>query len=230
MIVALINQHRSEDRCVIARNLAVLRARSGRKVCLVTPAPHGSHWCFERNSAGIAPRIETRGAGKPGDGVELLRRHFNDVVADVGCRHTQASQHMLAAAKRVLVPVHGGDLDLASQYDLIERMHAAHRSNPDMRVLFVMVTAVDGPAATERAAVRACVARLRGAGLAATVLCAPAALDYGAGRCVCDAETCDPEAARQMHDLYREIYAPDTAPATAPMPLALFPPRAFVAL
>jgi hypothetical protein len=41
----------------------------------------------------------------------------------------------------------------------------------------------------------------------------PAEIDYGIGRCVCDAETCDPARAAEMHALYREVYA--QAPSVA---------------
>ncbi|NML62825.1 hypothetical protein HHL21_17425 [Massilia sp. RP-1-19] len=56
------------------------------------------------------------------------------------------------------------------------------------------------------AAVRLYAAHVMSATLAATVLHAPHALEYGQGRCVCDAETCDPEMAAELNSLYREVY------------------------
>jgi len=51
------------------------------------------------------------------------------------------------------------------------------------------------------------VSRVQNATLASTILHAPAAFNYGLGRCVSDAAACDPDAAAEMQALYDEVYA-----------------------
>lgn len=210
MIVAIVNQHGHADRATVARNLAVLRARSGRKVCLVAAdTPRGAAgWCTERSTAGVQPWIGTRTVNSRSvkEKLAALRPLFNDILLDAGARDTPACNCILTAARLVVVPVHGAAIDLASQYALLARIKAARAFNPGLRVLFVMVTEPGEPAAHELAAVLAHVARVEGASLAATVLHAPSAHEYGAGRCVCDAATCDPELAAEMQALYDEVY------------------------
>lgn len=208
MIVAIINQHSNPDRTVIARNLAVLRASSKRRVCLMSTARDGD-WAAERSAAALRPWIDTRQVGSRAVKTRLaaLRPLFNDILVDAGTRDSDECRCVLASARLVVVPVRGGEIDLECQYRLIARLNAARVFNPGMQVLFVTVCGADGPGAHERAAVLAHVARVHGASLANVVLHQPAARDYGPGRCVCDAETCDPEAAREMHALYDEVYA-----------------------
>lgn len=211
MIIAIVNQHSSPDRTVVARNLAVLRARSGRRVCLMTTdATRDGDWCEQRSSNGVRPWIDTRQVGSRSVKTRLaaLRPLFNDILIDAGTRDTEQCRCVLAAARLVVVPVRGSAIDLDSQYRLLARLNAARAFNPAMRVLFVAVSSPAGPTPDERAAVLAHVARVQDALLATTVLHAPAAFDYGSGRCVCDAETCDPHAAAEMHALYDEVYAP----------------------
>lgn len=217
MIIALVNQHGNPDRTVIARNLAVLRARSGRRVCLMNSgaAPVDGDWGEQRSAAGLRPWIDTRQVGSRAVKARLssLRPLFNDILVDAGTRDTEECRCVLASARLVLVPVRGNAIDLDCQYRLLHRLNAARAFNPQMHVLFVAVAGAAGLGEDERAAVLAHVARVRDARLAATVLHAPDAFDYGPGRCLCDAETCDPDAAAQMHALYDEVYAPQPAPA-----------------
>lgn len=232
MIIAIINQHHNADRCVIARNLAVLRARSGRKVCLLATA-HAQgigSWCIERNTMGVLPALASRSAGRHAEKIEWLRRQFNDIVVDAGTRSSDDCHGVLSAAKLALVPVRGNQIDLASQYLLLDRIKAAQLFNPGLCVLFVPVSGPHGVPVEELSAIKAHVARLDRAVLANTVLRDPAAFEYGPGRCVCDAETCDPDGARQMHELYREACALVEAQA-CPMHLAhAVPARAFIAV
>lgn len=231
MIIAIVNQHHGADRCVIARNMAVLRARSGRKVCLMAAgSAHGSgNWCIERNTTGILPAIASRSPGQYAEKIDWIRRQFNDIVVDAGARNSEDCHGVLVAAKLALLPIRGKEIDLAIQYALIERIKAARLFNSGLRALFVAVSGPAGLTAEERAAINAHVARLDRAVLANTVLRAPAALEYGPGRCVSDAESCDPEAAQQMRDLYDEACA--LASITGPMLHSDAPPaRAFMAL
>lgn len=219
MIIAIVNQHDNPERTVIARNLAVLRARAGRRVCLMTTAGNGdSDWSGERNLAGVQPWIETHQVGSRAVKMRLaaLRPLFDDILIDAGTRDTDGCRCVLAESRLVLVPVRGRALDLDLQYRLLARLNGARTFNPAMRVLFVAISGPLGPSAGERAAVLAHVARVQDATLAATVLHAPAALDYGPGRCVSDAATCDPDAAAELRALYDEVY-----PAAVPLAFAV---------
>lgn len=232
MIIAIINQHHNADRCVIARNLAVLRARSGRKVCLLATghAQGIGSWCIERNTMGVLPAVASRSAGRHAEKIEWLRRQFNDILVDAGTRSSDDCHGVLVAAKLALVPVRGDRIDLSSQYALLDRIKAAQLFNPGLRVLFVPIGGPDGVPGEERSAIKAHVARLERAVLASTVLRDPTAFEYGPGRCVCDAETCDPEGAQQMHALYREVCALAEASAGAMHLANAVPARAFVAV
>jgi chromosome partitioning protein len=215
MIIAIVNQHSSPERTVVARNQAVLRARAGRRVCLMTTAGNGnSDWSEERNQAGVQPWIETHQVGSRAVKTRLaaLRPLFDDILIDAGTRDTDGCRCVLAESRLVVVPVRSGALELDLQYRLLARLHGARTFNPAMRVMFVAVSGAAGPGVSERAAVLAHVARVHDARLAETVLHAPAARDYGPGRCVSDATTCDPDAAAELRALYDEVY-----PAAAPM-------------
>jgi len=210
MIIAIVNQHGTPERTVVARNLAVLRARSGRRVCLMTTsAGADSDWCNDRSSAGVRPWIDTRHVGSRAVETRLaaLRPLFNDILIDAGARDTDGCRCVLAASRLVVVPVRGGALDLDLQYRLLARLNGARVLNPGLRVLFVAVSGQAGPDANERAAVLAHVSRVQNATLASTILHAPAAFNYGLGRCVSDAAACDPDAAAEMQALYDEVYA-----------------------
>ena len=219
MIIAIVNQHSSPERTVVARNLAVLRAQSGRRVCLMTTAGNGnSDWSEERNQAGVQPWIETHQVGSRAVKTRLaaLRPLFDDILIDAGTRDTDGCRCVLAESRLVVVPVRGGALELDLQYHLLARLHGARTFNPAMRVLFVAVSGAAGPGVSERAAVLAHVTRVNDATLAETVLHAPAARDYGPGRCVSDAITCDPDPAAELRALYDEVY-----PAAVPMARAV---------
>jgi chromosome partitioning protein len=236
MIIAILNQHDNADRCMIARSLAVLRARSGRKVCLVAAgsAQGTGNWCSERSTAGVLPTIASRSAGRHAEKVESLRRHFNDIVVDAGTHNTDDCYGVLVAAKLALVPVRGDAIDLGRQYALIERIRAARMYNHGLRTLFVTVGGNGEPSADERAAALAHVARLDGSTLATTTLRNLTGFHYGPGRCICDAETCDPDSARQMRELCEEVFASATAAQGSShdprIALPMLPGRAFTAL
>lgn len=219
MIIAIVNQHGNPDRSVIARNLAVLRARSGRRVCLMHTA-RDDGWGAERSAAALRPWIDTRQVGSRAVKTRLaaLRPLFNDILVDAGARDTEECRCVLASARLVVVPVRGAEIDLDCRYRLLARLNAARVFNPGMRVLFVAVCGAAGPRMEERAAVLAHVARVQDASLANVVLHGPAAHDYGPGRCVSDAETCDPESAAEMHALYDEVYA--SLPKLSTLPAA----------
>ncbi|NRR34369.1 AAA family ATPase [Oxalobacteraceae bacterium] len=213
MIIAIANQCGGSGKTIVANNLALLRARSGRKVMLVDTDPKKSScaWNSARIAAGVQPRVAARAivGGDLAHELELLRLHYNDILIDTEGRDTPASRAALISARLVLVPVSPGQVDLAKQYQLIARLNSARMFNPGLRVLFVMVGTGGDPDPEQMAAVRAYVTRVMAATLATTVIHEQGAahLACGPGRCVCDLPGCDQGAAAEMGALYREVFA-----------------------
>lgn len=191
-------------------NLAVLRARSGRKVLLVdtnrSRLAHG--WASARRENGRRPWVSSRVLDGQKLQAELgvLNEQYNDIVIDTAGRNTAESRSVFVAAKLVLVLVRPRMAALATQYQLIDTLNAARVFNPAIRVLFVIVGDDNHLTQDELATARAYMSRVALASLASTTVRAPDEHEYGVGRCICDAETCDPERAAEMHALYREVY------------------------
>ncbi|MYM30046.1 AAA family ATPase [Duganella sp. CY15W] len=183
MIIAIASPGGGAGKTIVANNLALLRARAGRKVMLVDTDPRAAScaWCSELAAAGVLPRFAARAITGRAllDELELLRVRYNDIVIDTEGRDTAESRAALIAARLAVVPVTPEQVDLASQYKLIARLNSARMFNPGLRVLFVLVGGADAPSDEERAAVRAYVARVMSATLASTVIhgAAPADMD-----------------------------------------------------
>lgn len=191
-------------------NLAVLRARSGHAICIIDADPRARayDWSCERSMAGHGPSIPARrltGRALEHE-IDVLAPDYHDLLINTGERDTHESRAALGAAHTVIVPVRVRQADLEKHYGLVARLNAARMFNPQLRVLFVVVIDGAAPAGEELAAVRHYVAHVMSATLATTFINNPCAYEYGRGRCVCDAETCDPEAAAEFRALYREIY------------------------
>ena len=184
MIVAIANTSGGAGKTIVANNLALLRARDGRKVMLVDtdPRAHSCALCGEMAAAGLLPRVTSRAITGRAlvPELELLRRRYNDIVIDTEGRDTPESRAALIAARLAVVPVTPLQTDLASQYQLIARLNAARMFNPGLRVLFVLVGGATDPSDEERAAVRAYVARVMSATLASTIIHGQAPADMDA--------------------------------------------------
>lgn len=209
MIIAIASAGGQAD--PLACNLAVLRARTGRRLCIVDLAARHrcSQWCADRAEAGLAPWIATRHvAGRDlKHDLRLLTRQFNDVLVSLENLEARQARYALAAASLLVLAVEPRRLDLASQYDLKAALAAARDFNPALRTLLVQLCPEPGNGAEELETMRAFATRMAAATLAATPISTHPRYDYGAGRCVCDAQTCDPNRAEQMQALYREVYA-----------------------
>lgn len=221
MIIAFASQCDTSGRGALACNLAVLRARGGRKVCIVDVGA-GSRclqWCLQRGAAGASPWIAGRRAGCHGLKHELrnLARQFDDVLVNVDGCAGHASRYALAAADLVVIPADPARLDLASQYALLAWLNPIRRFNPRLRIILVTACGAAAPAADGSAAMRAFCNRVPAATLAGTTIHGLSAYEYGDGRCVSDAETCDPDRAADMHALYREVYRRPEPDSPAPL-------------
>lgn len=214
MIVALAGSAGRVLETLLSVNLAVLRARSGRKICLIDTGPRAHPrtsayaWSCERRSARQWPSIPGRAASSRAlaHEIEAMGPEYGDLFITAGGNDSQGTLSALIAARIVVVPVTVDHVDVERHYPLIARLNSARMFNPALKVLFVVVTDGATPPAGQLAAVKRYVGQVMSATLAETVLHLHGERDYGRGRCVCDAETCDPEAAAELHSLYREIY------------------------
>lgn len=184
MIVAVAGQHGGAGKAIVASQLALLRARSGRRVMLLDTDPRRAACacCGELAAADMPPRFAARavsGRRLVGE-LELLRSRYNDIVIDTEGRDSAESRAALIAARLAVVPVTPQQVDLASQYQLIARLNSARMFNPGLRVLFVLVGGAEAPRDEERAAVRAYAARVMSATLASTTIRGAAAADMAA--------------------------------------------------
>jgi chromosome partitioning protein len=210
VIIAIAGLLGDAARSVLATNLAVLRAREGRKICLVDTDPKRAAftWSCARSAAGISPSIPARTLAQPSLSVEIeqMQDRYNDILINTEARDTHMSRSALIAARVVLVPLERGQANLDTEYAMVARLNAARMFNPSLRVLFVIVGSNRTATNAEDAAMRAYVAHVMSATLAATVIHAPWEHHYGQGRCLSDAETCDPDTAAEMHALYHEVF------------------------
>lgn len=210
MIVALASTESRFLKQLLSINLAVLRARSGRKICLIDTDPRESAytWSCERRSARQWPSIAGRApsARMLAHEIQELGPEYADLLINTGGHDSPGMLPALIAARVVVVPVTVDQVDLERHYALIARLNSARMFNPGLKVLFVVVADGVTPPPEKLAAVRLYVAHVMSATLADTVLHLHGERDYGRGRCVCDAQTCDPDAAAELHSLYREIY------------------------
>lgn len=212
MIVAIASSQGQSFKSLLVANLAVLRARSGHKICMIDADPQRSayRWSCERKATGQGPLVPARTLTERSLSREIedLSTGYSDLLINTGERDTHETRSALTVARVVLVPVRVGEVSLAAQYALIARLNAARMFNPSLKVLFVLVSErpSHSPSNEELAAVRLYVSHVMSAKLATTILHAPCADEYGLGRCICDAETCDSNAAAELNALYREVF------------------------
>ena len=212
MIIAIAGPGGVGVNIIVAQNMALLRARAGRRVLLVDadPGQRVCRWARRRWESGLKPNLlaESIPGGELGVRLESLQRRCHDIVIHTDGRDSPASRAALIAARTVVVPVLPGQADLERQYQLVARLNAARMFNPDLRVLFVVMSGCADPSGNEVAALRNYVAHVMSASLAGTVIHAGGseAADWSAGLCVCEAPERDARAAAEMKELYREIF------------------------
>jgi chromosome partitioning protein len=149
MIVTIVHAALPAAGARLARNLALLRARHGRKVLVLDAGP--------KQGGGLAEALE-----------RVLARH-DDVVIDTD-GDGPAGRGALIAAQVALVPLAPERADVDAHYDLIARLNHARMFNPGLRVLFVTADGGRDPAPRARCAMRAYAAQVMSAGVADAVL------------------------------------------------------------
>lgn len=206
MIVTVANCASEDGAGQLAEQLAVLRARSGRKVLLLDASAHQCcrPWALEREHLHAGPALVARAVGAYGlpEELERLYPRFADAVIDADCGNGHECRSALIMAQAAVVPLSAAQADPDAGYALIARINAARMFNPGLRVLFVAACGAQGLAPGELGALRGYAAQVMGAGLAATVLRLPDA---------CDSESSS--GAAVMAALYREVYQASPVPA-----------------
>lgn len=205
-IIAVSNQVGPVAHGLLAHNLAVMRARSGSPVMLLdgTRGTGTCAWSAQRIQSGARPRVKAiklaphrpPGAQADADAVFIV----TDERDTAQCRAAYGAAHLAIVA----IPVDWG-LD-PQHLALLAILRDAHAAQASFQVIFVVVDAVSAPTDHCIERLQARVARAPGARLARTSFIVPARFDYGDGRCVCDAETCDPEIATALQSLYAEVF------------------------
>lgn len=195
---------------LIAENLALLRARCGRRVLLLDVSRQQAceHWGVERARSRLRPDVTTRTVRGDGFSEELerLQARYNDIVIDTAGGNDLECRCALIAAQVALVPLAPEHADVDAHYGLIARLNRARMFNPGLRVLFVSAGSERDPAPRELGAMRAYASQVMSAGMAGTLLHLPALL-WGAdvpGRCASDIESST--GAAEMAALYEEVY------------------------
>lgn len=215
MIVTIADCAPQGARALVAENLALLRARAGRKVLLVDTGSGQvcQQWSAERACAHLRPTVTVRSLNGLGGSAELerLQAGFDDVVIVTdGCGGPEC-RWALIAAQVAVVPVTPDHADIDGHYQCIARLNSARMFHPGLRVLFAVMCGERAPAPRDIDAVRAYAAQVMAADVAKTILHLPA-LAWGLdapGRCACDIEWST--GASEMVALYGEVYR--TAPA-----------------
>ncbi len=210
MIVTIATHAPTDAAGLVAENLALLRARSGRKVLLLDATSRQScrQWATERERLRLGPRLTARTVRGFGlsDELEQLYPHFGDVVIDTDGGSGHECRAALIMAQIAVVPLAPDQADVGNRYDLIARLNSARMFNPRLRVLFVTAGSECDPAPRELRAMRAYAAQVMAGGVAGTILHLPALL-WGAsrpGRCASDIESST--GAAEMAALYEEVF------------------------
>ena len=210
MIVTIATCAPQDAAGLVAENLALLRARSGRKVLLLDATSRQAcrQWATERERLRLGPALTARavrGYGLP-DELERLYPRFGDVVIDTDGGNGHECRSALIMAQVAVVPLAPEEADVDARYGLIARLNNARMFNPGLRVLFVTASSEHDPAPRELSAMRSYAAQVMAGGLACTILHLPALL-WGAdrpGRCASDNESS--AGAAEMAALYEEVY------------------------
>lgn len=175
MIITVADQCGTRGKAIGA-SLALLRARSGRKVVVIDADSALQSGAPDRQNpaagyGAYAHKSVTTGRSLP-DELEHLMTRYQDIVIDTDGRDA-SGRAALIAAKLAIVPIQPNQANLECHYALIARLNAARMFNPGLRVMFVIAAGAAEPSDAELARIRAYVAQVMAATLCATVIHEP---------------------------------------------------------
>lgn len=140
MIVTIATYAPEDAAGLVAENLALLRARSGRKVLLMDATSRQScrQWATERECLHLGPRIEARAVRGFGLSQELerLSPHFGDGVIDTDGGNGHDCRAALIMAQIAVVPLAPAQADVDIRYDPIARLDNARTLNQRHRMQY----------------------------------------------------------------------------------------------
>ncbi len=214
MIITIANESGGASKSMLADNLAALRSMAGRKVLLLDNDPqHASvDWSSERaaNCGGMYPQVAARSITGKGLQPELenLGYRYNDIVIDTESRDSLGSRSALIAAHVAIIPVDLERLEQLNEEKLLARIETARLFNPRLRILAVIISNEQHPAAEKIAVVRNFVARIPSARLFDTLIHSGSALRqaFQGGLSVCEYQPADPAAISEMKELCSEVF------------------------
>lgn len=143
MILALAAEKGGVGKTTLAVNLAVWRAKQGRRVLLIDAdkkQASASAWVALRMNAELEPGITcTMLEGElVATQVKAMAPLFDDVVIDGRGANDKGLLGSLVIADRCLTPVWPGQFDLASMNNMLELMSYARAVNPGLVALAVV--------------------------------------------------------------------------------------------
>ena len=143
MNVLVANTKGGVGKTTLAVQLAIWRARQGRRVWLVDDDPQGSSMSAitHRNNEEIAPAIACSRYDEPKQllqQVRLQKEGYDDVVIDVGGRHTVSLRYGLMLCDAALVPFAPMALDLWAMEDMARVVEEVRIENENLVAYAVM--------------------------------------------------------------------------------------------
>lgn len=147
MILALAAEKGGVGKTTLAVNLAVWRARQGRRVLLIDAdkkQASASAWVALRMNAELEPGVTcTMLEGEMvASQVRGMAPLFDDVVIDGRGANDKGLLGSLVVAQRCLTPVWPGQFDLSSMNNMVELIGLARGVNPELEALTVISRAL----------------------------------------------------------------------------------------
>ena len=138
-VIALLNQKGGVGKTTLSINIATALAMSGSKVLLVDADPQGSalDWSAQRTSDMLFPVV---GVPKPTLHREIpnLRKGFETIVIDGAPRVNELARSAIIASDLVLIPVQPSPFDVWAAQDIIDIIHEAVITKPELKYGFVI--------------------------------------------------------------------------------------------
>ena len=146
MILAIGNTKGGVGKTMIAVNLAIFRATTGREVLLVDGDEQGSAALFSQLRADLVgtcgyTAVELHGSALRTQ-VRQLAEKYDDIIIDVGGRDTGSLRAALTVANTLLVPVQPRSFDVWGTNQIVALVAEAREINPELRAL-VFLNAAD---------------------------------------------------------------------------------------